>query len=156
LLWGERSEEQARASLRQTLSELKSALGEKASSPIRATREAIAWTPDSAWIDTRLVENAAAANDETTLREAADLAGGELMEGLALGEAGFEQWLTAERERFRLLACGFQARLMERAERDGRIEEALAHGLELLSLDPLQEQVHRALMRLYAAQGRHD
>src|SRR5215470_5999716 len=32
LLWGERSEEQARASLRQTPSELKSALGEKASS----------------------------------------------------------------------------------------------------------------------------
>src|SRR5262249_46885810 len=33
---------------------------------------------------------------------------------------------------------------------------ALSHGLKLLSLDPLQEQVHRALMRIYAAQGRHD
>ena len=29
-------------------------------------------------------------------------------------------------------------------------------GLKLLSLDPLQENVHRTLMRLYAAQGRHD
>src|SRR5947207_3461112 len=78
------------------------------------------------------------------------------MEGLALGESGFEQWLTAERERFRLFACGIHARLMERAERDGRLEEALAYGLKLLSLDPLQEHVHRGLMRLYAAQGRYD
>src|SRR5262249_14536430 len=136
LLWGERSESQARASLRQTLSELKGALGETASSSIVASKEAIAWAPESAWIDTRLVESAAGSTDEATLREAADLAGGELMEGLALSEAGFEQWLTAERERFRLLACGIHARLMERAERDGRLEEALTHGLKLLSLDP--------------------
>jgi TolB-like protein/two-component SAPR family response regulator len=156
LLWGERSEDQARASLRQTLSELKSALGEAAASSIRATKEAIAWVPGSAWIDARLVESAAGSTDEAALSEAAKLAGGELMEGLAFGEAGFEQWLAAERERFRLLACGIQARLMERSERDGRLEEALAHGLKLLSLDPLQEQVQRGLMRLYAAQGRHD
>ena len=32
----------------------------------------------------------------------------------------------------------------------------MTFGLKLLSLDPLQEHVHRALMRLYAAQGRHD
>jgi TolB-like protein len=156
LLWGERSEDQARASLRQTLSELKSALGEKASSSILASKEAVAWARDSAWIDTRLVKSAAAATDETVLREAADLAGGELMEGLSVGAAEFEQWLTAERERFRLLACDIHTRLMERAERDGRLEEALADGLKLLSLDPLQEHVHRGLMRLYAAQGRYD
>src|SRR5262249_43050199 len=99
LLWGERSEDQARASLRQTLSELKSALGEAAAASIRATKEAIAWAPDSAWIDARRVERAAGSTDEAALREAADLAGGELMEGLAFAEAGFEQWLTAERER---------------------------------------------------------
>jgi TolB-like protein len=45
---------------------------------------------------------------------------------------------------------------MERAEQGGRQEEALALGLKLLSLDPLQEHVHRALMRIYAAQGRYD
>ena len=80
LLWGDRSEGQARASLRQTLSELKSALGEAASSSILATKEAVAWAQGSAWIDTRLVESAAGSEDDATLREAADLAGGELME----------------------------------------------------------------------------
>jgi DNA-binding SARP family transcriptional activator/TolB-like protein len=156
LLWGERSEGQARASLRQTLSELKSALGGAASSSILATKEAVAWAPGSGWIDARLVESAAGSTDDAALQEAAELVGGELMEGLFVAEAGFEQWLTAERERFRLLTCGIHARVMERAEQGGRLVEALAHGLKLLSLDPLQEQVYRGLMRLYMAQGRHD
>src|SRR5262249_16209050 len=82
--------------------------------------------------------------------------GGELMEGLSVGEAGFEQWLATERERFRLLASQIHTRLMERGERNGSLEEALTHGRKLLSLDPLHDPVHRALMRLYSAQGRHD
>jgi TolB-like protein/DNA-binding SARP family transcriptional activator len=156
LLWGERSEEQARASLRQTLSELRAALAASVRQPIIATKESVTRAPGSAWIDARVLEAAAASADESALRDAAALLGGELMEGLSIGESSFEQWLTAERERFRHLAASIHARLMERAERGGRWEEALTHGLKLLSIDPLQEHVHRALMRIYAAQGRHD
>ena len=156
LLWGERSESQARASLRQTLSELRGALAGSAQQSIVASKEAITWAPGSAWIDAKVLETAAASKDDDALRDAAELIGGDLMEGLSVGEAGFEQWLATERERFRLLACSIYARLMERAEHGGRLEEALTYGLKLLSLDPLQEHVHRTLMRLYAAQGRHD
>jgi TolB-like protein/DNA-binding SARP family transcriptional activator/Flp pilus assembly protein TadD len=156
LLWGERSEGQARASLRQTLSELRGALGKSASSSIVTGKETITWAAGSAWIDAKVLETAAGSGDEDALRGAAELLGGELMEGLSISEAGFEQWLTTERERFRLLACNIRGRLMAEAEQGGRLEEALAHGLQLLSLDPLQERVHRELMRLYAAQGRHD
>jgi TolB-like protein len=156
LLWGERSEEQARGSLRQTLSELRTALAASVPPPIIATKEAVCWVPGSAWIDALVLEAAAAGDDEETLRYGAGLIGGELMEGLSVGEAAFENWLFAERARFRLLGESIYTRLMGRAEEGGRQEEALAHGLKLLSLDPLQEQVHRALMRIYAAQGRHD
>jgi TolB-like protein len=156
LLWGERSEEQARGSLRQTLSELRTAFGEAVPPPIVATKEAVSWVPGSAWIDAKALEAAAASEDEDALQDAAALIGGDLMEGLSVGESSFEHWLSAERARLRLLAGTVYTRLMERAERGGRHEEALAHGLKLLSLDPLQEQVHRALMRIYAAQGRHD
>jgi DNA-binding SARP family transcriptional activator len=140
--------------LRQTLSELRAALAGSASQSIRASKETVAWAAGSAWTDTKVVETAAGCADNDAPREAAELIGGELMEGLSVGEAGFEQWLAAERERFRLLAGRIHARLMERAEQHGRYEEALTHGLKLLSFDPLQEHVHRALMRLYAAQGR--
>jgi TolB-like protein/DNA-binding SARP family transcriptional activator len=156
LLWGERSEGQARASLRQTLSELRGTLGKSASSSIVASKETVTWAAGLAWIDAKVLEAAAGSGDEDALRDAAELLGGELMEGLSIGEAGFEQWLTIERERFRLLACNIRSRLMAEAEYGGRLEEALAQGLQLLSLDPLQERVHRALMRLYVAQGRHD
>jgi TolB-like protein/DNA-binding SARP family transcriptional activator/Tfp pilus assembly protein PilF len=156
LLWGERSESQARASLRQTLSELRRALPGPARQSIIANKETISWVPGSAWIDAKVLESAAASEDNDALRDAAELIGGELMEGLSIDETGFEQWLTTERERFRLVACSIYARLMERTEQSGRMEEALSYGLKLLSLDPLQENVHRTLMRLYAALGRHD
>ncbi len=156
LLWSERGEEQARASLRQALSELRSALAMKDQQPIIANNESISWAADSAWIDSTELESAAHSEDDAALREAALLIRGEFMEGLTVDEAAFEHWLAGERERLRLLACTVHSQLMERAERSGDIEEALNHGLKLISLDPLREKVHRALMRLYAAQGRND
>ena len=51
LLWGERSEGQARASLRQALSELRLHSAGSGPHPIVATKEAVTWVPGSAWID---------------------------------------------------------------------------------------------------------
>ena len=155
LLWGEREETQARASLRQSLSELRAALGE-ASDKLAADKESVTWQPDAAWADTRALETAMRTEDMTALAEAALLARGELIEGLSLDEPGFDQWLTGERERLRMLIVTLHTRLMKWAEQERKFEEAINHGLKLLSLDPLQETVHRTLMRLYSAQGRPD
>jgi hypothetical protein len=86
LLWGERSEEQARGSLRQTLSELRTAFADLTPQPIIATKEAVCWVSGSAWIDAKAVDAMAASGDEEALRRAAALIDGELMEGLAVGE----------------------------------------------------------------------
>ncbi|QIG49288.1 tetratricopeptide repeat protein [Nordella sp. HKS 07] len=155
LLWGERSETQARASLRQSLSELRAALGEAADA-LAATKEAITWRAGAAWLDTRTLEEAAQSEDPVTLGDAAGLFSGDVLEGMAIDEPAFEQWLAGERERFRLLAATVRGRLAKSAEGAGRLEEAVAHAQQLLNLDPLQEHVHRMLMRLYAAQGRPD
>ncbi len=155
LLWGERGEGQARASLRQSLSELRAALGEAADALI-ASKESVTWRAGSAWLDTRALELAAKSDDVDLLRTATELYGGDFLEGLAIDESSFEQWLVSERERFRLLVATIYTRLAKSAEDAGKTEEAIAHGLKLLQLDPLQEHVHRMLMRLYAAQGRPD
>ena len=139
LLWGERSEGQARASLRQGLSELRAALAGSDPQPIVANREAVTWRPKSAWVDATVLASAAGSTDDAVIRAATELIGGELLEGLSIAEPGFDQWLRAERQRFRLIACSLHARLMESAERRGSLETALASGLKLLSLDPLQE-----------------
>jgi DNA-binding SARP family transcriptional activator/Tfp pilus assembly protein PilF len=156
LLWGERSEGQARASLRQALCELRAAFSGSGTHPIVATREVVKWVPGSAWIDAAVLAAARDSTDDAEMRVVAEVVGGELLEGLSVGEPGFDQWLRAERERFHLLTCSLHARLMDSAERHGNLEEVLVSGLKLLSLDPLQENVHRVLMRAYAAQGRSD
>jgi DNA-binding SARP family transcriptional activator len=117
LLWGERSDGQARASLRQTLSELRTVLEGSAEHSIIATKENITWVSGSAWIDAKVLESAAGSKEEDTLSEAADLIDGELLEGLSVSEAGFEHWLSAERARFRILAGTVYTRLMERPNR---------------------------------------
>ena len=155
LLWGSRSETQARASLRQTLATLRRAIGPRGQAAIVATPEAVALDPDSVWIDVRAVESAAESQG-SDLPDLATCYRGEFLEGLSLDEISFDRWLIAEREKARRLACKVFEALMQIAESERRLEDAITHGTKLLALDPLQEHVHRSLMRLYAAQGRHD
>ena len=88
------------------------------------------------------------------LEQAAALYQGDLLAGLTLNEAPFEEWLLGERERLHELALGALARLLARQRAAGSAEAAVQSALRLLALDPLQEPVHRALMRLYAQLGR--
>ena len=88
------------------------------------------------------------------LEAAADLYRGDLLEGLDFRGALFEDWLMAERERLRELALDALARLLAYQRSAGLAEPALQTALRLIALDPLQEAVHRTLMRLYAQLGR--
>jgi TolB-like protein/Tfp pilus assembly protein PilF len=69
--------------------------------------------------------------------------------GVTLHDPGFEEWLAGERARLREVAIGALGRLT--AEIKG--PEAIALGKRLLTLDPLREASHRALMQAYAAAG---
>src|SRR5207302_1143034 len=62
--------------------------------------------------------------------------------------------LRAERARLRQLALDGLARLLVLRTRAADTERAIHAASRLLALDPLQEPVHRTLMRLYARQGR--
>src|SRR5207249_4844649 len=63
-------------------------------------------------------------------------------------------WLVAERERLREMAVEAQTRLLAHQTAGASSERAIQTCVRLLALDPLQETVHRTLMRLYARQGR--
>src|SRR5262249_52017904 len=64
-----------------------------------------------------------------------------------------EEWLVAERRRLRAIAIEGLVQLLEHQQRSGAYEEAMQTALRLLSIDPLQEEVHRSLMRLYDESG---
>jgi DNA-binding SARP family transcriptional activator len=81
------------------------------------------------------------------LEEAVTLYRGDLLEGC------YDDWCLAERERLQLLLL----RVLKRLQRDYRhsqaFEAAISYGHRLLTLDPLQEDVHRELMRCYVEAG---
>src|SRR5262249_13267459 len=78
----------------------------------------------------------------------------DLLAGLAVAEAPFEEWLLAERERLRELALEGFAKLLVCQRSAGSLEGAIRTALRIAALDPLQESVHRTLMRLYVHSGR--
>ena len=66
LLWGERGDDQARASLRQTLSSIRKSLGETVSEALIASTESVKLAPDRVHIDVMQLRKAA---DEGDVRQ---------------------------------------------------------------------------------------
>jgi tetratricopeptide (TPR) repeat protein len=88
------------------------------------------------------------------LSEACALYRGEFLEGLSVPEAAFEDWLISQRVRLRDVVVEALTNLLANHMQHGSIAQAIPTAARLLGIDPLQEAVHRTLMRLYARQGR--
>jgi DNA-binding SARP family transcriptional activator len=149
LLWGDRSDREARHSLRQALSSLR-----KAVPGVLTEGTVVALNTDAAEIDVAAFERLAQQEDVTALEEAARLYRGPFLAGFEGGGASFEEWRTIERERLGELALETLGRLLAEQMRRDALERAIQTALRLLAIDPLQEAVHRTLMRLFARQGR--
>jgi DNA-binding SARP family transcriptional activator len=154
LLWGDRGEEQARNSLRQTLFEIRRALGPAGERCLSVEHEQVALDGGNLAVDVLELERLAGADTLEGLEEAAARYGGELLAGLVVKDPAFELWLDGQRERLRELGLRVLNTLLARQAAAGQTERAIETALRVLALDPLQEAAHRALMRLYAAQGR--
>ena len=153
LLWGGMREPQARRGLRQSLFTLRKAVDAEPPA-LLIDGQTVALNPTSVDVDVVKFERQVAEGTPAALERAATLYRGELLEGLDLQEAPFEEWLLAERERLRELALEALAQLLRHQRTTEATEAALRTGLRLLALDPLQEPVHRAVMRLYVQLGR--
>lgn len=156
LLWGSRPDHQARGNLRQTIYELRNALGAAADACIDSSKDGIALRADQVDVDVMRFETAAASADPDHLAEAEALYRGPLLDGLETGEEGFDTWLEAERTRLHDRACQVLVRLADRHIDSGAYVNALESARRLLRLDPLSEAGHRTLMRALAASGRRN
>ncbi len=152
LLWPDRADDQARASLRHALYELRRAL---AGSPgvLRTERDTV--TVDAGLVDldvaafTRLLDK----GTPEALAQAAALYRGDLLAGLSVAEEPWEAWLREARERLREQAGDGLARLLAHQRKAEQLEAAVRTAGQLVALDPLQEPAHRTLMRLHAQLG---
>src|SRR5262245_56160841 len=146
LLWGDMPEAQARRSLRQSLFALRKALASVEPAVLAIDGDTVSLTCDAVDVDVVELERCIVEGTPAALERAIALYQGELLEGLSLQEAPFERLSDS--------GSDARARLLRHQQAAGLTEAALRTGLRLLALDPLQETVHRAVMRLYARLGR--
>ena len=148
LLWGDRGENQARDSLRQSLAAIRQAFRQVDLDPIQSERESVSFNATGIEIDAVLFERLAL--QPGSQPQAASLFRGTLLEGIDGMTPDFETWLGPERERLASIAV----RLVEQiAESAAPNEAATCLARQLLARDPLCEPVYRALMRLHVVSG---
>jgi predicted ATPase/DNA-binding SARP family transcriptional activator len=161
IFWPEMGESRARRALSQALWHLRTSLPEI----IQADQQTIGITSEAQlWID---VENFQAlvrphlvnplgiisAGDQPLeasehLYQAVELYRGDLLEGI------YDDWVLLERERLRDWYLRALEALVGLEKSAGRYNRALEFALTLTRADPLQEPLHREVMRLYFALDR--
>ncbi|MEM7024727.1 MAG: BTAD domain-containing putative transcriptional regulator, partial [Pseudomonadota bacterium] len=85
--------------------------------------------------------------DVDELERALDLYAGDLLPGC------YDEWVLPERRRLETLFIDALEWLMRDREQRGLLDNGIGAGLRLLRHDPLREDIHRDVMRLYAGAG---
>jgi two-component SAPR family response regulator len=105
------------------------------------------------YCDVAEFESLVATGTPEALDPATRLYSGDFLDGFQIDEEKFDQWVLAERDRLHRMALRAHAQLVEQLTRSGSLDEAIAIAQQSLRLDPLQESMHRTLMRLYLQSG---
>lgn len=155
MFWPEASTPRALAYLRTTLWTLNTALGEDW---CLADGGLIAFNTQSGISDDVSTFQALAESaDLDALIEAVDLWRGSFMHGFSLGDsATFEEWQFFKAEALRDQLASALRRVIDHLSGESDHERALIYARRWLSLDPLNEAAHRALMKLYAHSGQRN
>ena len=148
LLWGNRSDQQARQSLRQALVLLRKDV--RPYEIVDADAHTVRLKPGAVWVDARELEALAACTDFGDLQRAMELYRGEVLAGLSLKEELFENWLLQQRRRFEAIGSEAIERFAACADSLGRGRDAIGAAERLLGIDPLREDWQRLALELYA------
>jgi DNA-binding SARP family transcriptional activator len=163
LFWGEQSQEQARHYLSTVLWRLRRLLeppgGPRGTYLTTTTAGHVGLNCESDyWLDVEAFERPLSriltrspplleANDAQELEQALQFYTGDLLEGF------YDDWVLRERERLRALYLHCLAQLMRYYRQQHAYEKSLACGQQILNYDPLREEIHREMMRLYLESG---
>ncbi len=153
-LWPDHAEAQALASLRQALWSLRRAMGEGESQPLLAERASICLDPAAVEVDAVAFERLIRRGGKEDLEAAVQLYRGDLLADFELDDEEGYAPLLFERRRLKEMALtGMKSLAVQRSavcDFDGAVEMAQRALVE----DPLQEDIHAILIRLYRDQGR--
>lgn len=145
LFWPDTTEAQALTNLRNLLHKLRQALPD----PDRffaADVHDVYWRADAPCaLDVTEFDLLAQSTTRAELEQAANLYRGNLLPGC------YDDWIVPERDRRQRMAAVVLERLIETLEAARDYQAAIGYGLRLRQLDPCNEEAHRTLMRLHAA-----
>lgn len=153
MFWPESGPSQARVNLRQALKLTRRALGE-AADLLTAVDDGLALDAACVAVDVAQFEAAADRASEAALEEAASLYRGEFLAGLSPDAGPFNDWARVQAASLRERAMSVFSRLADQREAAGDLGGTAEMATRLLAEDPLQEAVHRRLMRIFLRQGR--
>jgi TolB-like protein len=154
MLWGDRNDSQARHSLAQTLYLIRRALTTGGETALIMKGPMVALNVASIEVDVSEFETLTSQATPETLFETMALYTGDLLEGFYVAAPDFQQWLAGERTRLRELARRLLDTLLSWQGDADDAAPAIAFAHRLLDQDPLDEALHRILMRLYRREGR--
>jgi DNA-binding SARP family transcriptional activator len=163
MFWGEHSQQKARGSLNTALWKLKKALepeGIPTGTYLKTSHAGeVSFNRNSQyWLDVEVFERSInkilacpfESIEESQLSELHKILGlyqGDLLEGL------YNDWALRERERLRILYVKSLVYLLQYYGFHHAYERAISYGQQILDLDPLREEIHREVMKLYLVNG---
>ncbi len=129
LLWPDRGDEQARTSLRQTLSVLRRTLPDDNLTIVQNRGDSLSIDPSQLGTDVTRFEAALANGGIIDLERAAELYRGTVMDGFDVRAEPFDEWLRDERARLTSMAIGVFEALLHAYHGLGDVEAALSAAL---------------------------
>jgi predicted ATPase/DNA-binding SARP family transcriptional activator len=149
LFWGDSTDDEARHSLRTTLSMLRDALGGEA---ILANRDTLRMNPAfPLWLDAFAFERQAS----RFLAEPGDdvsSAGADLYQGDLLADF-YDDWILPERERLRSLCITVLLQLVQQMRSQSTYDRAIQFAQRILTIEPAHERAHQHMMFCFMAMG---
>lgn len=159
LLWGSRSEGQAKQSLRGVLSETNKALRAhaetiEAESPLESDRAHVSLTESLVICDTDLLPTIKKSQDLDEMLSFVREHGGGFIEFLKINEQEYQAWRLTESEKYRQNYSELLQNLLAQLAETSRTDDLIQIADHLLRFDDADELAHRALMNNYARLGK--
>lgn len=146
-LWPESAEPQAQANLRQSLADLRRALGAQAWRIHSVTSRTLSLDLQGAYADIPAFDESVALSDSQSLKRAVALYSGPLLEGC------MEEWVVQERDSREQAYLNALETMSQVEEAQGNINAAVEYLRQAIRIDPLRETAQRKLMELHAKVG---
>ena len=153
LLWSESPQASALQSLRQARLTLARNLEAHGLELVQFSRREITLDDGALEIDVVDFARLQAAGDPDSLARAVELYRGEFLAGIEIDSEAFDEWLQQTRAWYRQQVEAALIKLLTLQDQAGAQESAIRTARRILALDPLREDMHRWLMRAFAASG---